>query len=127
MNLNEWTAEPIEGWEERTKELAKPELWVVAIHPMYELRQKFTPEEWERMLPKITMVEEFVKYMMAGMVKGTVKYSGDTWTTERWMAHLISEGADQANYQILLLDRWLKDKKDEEDALKRAKMAWEDK
>lgn len=118
-------ATPIDNWQKRTEGLAKPEYWSVTAAPSVELWQALTLEERVRLDAKVEMVINATKYLLAGMVKGTVKYTSDDWTLDRWMAHVIGEGADQFNYQILMFNTFLKEKKEREEQLIRIKRAWE--
>lgn len=120
-------ATPIEGWQERVEKLAKPGGWGVEISMSRDLFHALTAEELLRLDKKVAMIAEATKWMLAAMVKGTLKYTSDDWTVDRWMAHLIGEGADQMNYQILLFNAWQKQKQEEEDAIARTQRAWEEK
>ena len=103
---------PIPDWVERVERLARPENFHVRVMINDDddaLGQVLSPEEWRRLEIKLAFVEKFAAYMAAGMLKGCLKYTADDWTVESWMGHLIGEGADQANYQILLYEAWLKD------------------
>ena len=93
---------PKPGWEKRTKELAKPIFFWVSIGIDPALRQKLTKSENLRLNKKLYLVRQAATYMAAGMVKGTVKYKHDNNDVATWMAHVVGEGADQMNYQILL-------------------------
>lgn len=94
------------GWEERAQALCKPENFIVTIDLVKELIDNLSEEEIDRLKPKIWMVEEFASYMAAGQLKGTIKYPGEGWEVAEWFAHLIGEGADFANYQMLLFKKW---------------------
>lgn len=100
---------PIPNWVERVETWARPEHIQCSINVDLDLRLEFSDDEYERFKIKKAYVEKFAAYMAAGMVKGCLKYTSDDWTVESWMGHLIGEGADQANYQILLYEAWLKD------------------
>jgi len=93
-------------WEERVKNLCKPKHWHVSVYPYSILWLSLTEEEKIRMKKKIEMVEEGVGYLLAGMLKGTIKYEKDNISLAEWMAHLLDEGADQFNYIMLALNRW---------------------
>lgn len=94
------------GWEERAQSLCKPGNFNVQITYYFGLPDGLSKEEINRLEPKIKIVEEFAAYMAAGMLKGTIKYSGDGWEVAEWFSHLIGEGADFANYQMLLFKKW---------------------
>lgn len=100
---------PIPGWEKRVKELAKAEHFRVGIYVAPELSEKLSASENERLTWKLDLVADAVRYMAAGMLKGTVKYDTDAYTVEQWMAHVVGEGADQMNYQILLANGYAKE------------------
>ena len=99
------------GWEKRAKELAKPEYFYVSIGVRPELTYSLTTRESIRLNKKLQLVREAATYMAAGMVKGTIKYTHDNYDVATWMAHVVGEGADQMNYQILLADAFAKGKK----------------
>ena len=92
------------GWEKRTKELAKPEYFFISIGVKAQLRGRLTVKEYNGLEKKLVLVRQAATYMAAGMVKGTVKYPKDDLPVSTWMAHVVGEGADQMNYQILLAD-----------------------
>ncbi len=96
------------GWEARVKELCKPKYFQVGIHINPELDNQISPEEFARLRKKLDLVQQAAEYMAAGMLKGTLKYPTDDIPLERWVAHVVGEGADQMNYQILLADAFFK-------------------
>ena len=95
-----------EYWEKRAKELCNPDYWSIQIYPRSPIFEGMTQGEIKRLEPKIKMVQEAAQIMMAGMVKGTLKYPTDGFDIDKWMSHLIGEGCDQMNYQILLATAW---------------------
>ena len=46
---------------------------------------------------------------------GTIKYATDNYDLKQWFAHLIGEGADQMNYQMLLFQAWYAEQDHEAD------------
>lgn len=102
---------PRKGWEKRVEKLCDPEYWFVELSLRTDVADKLSKEEWDRLEKKLHMVQRFAAYMAAGMLKGTLKYSNDDYSLETWFAHLIGEGADQANYQILLENAFREKKK----------------
>ena len=96
------------GWEERAEALCKPEHFATMVVCKLPISKDspLTDDEWARLNKKLKLVEEWAAYMAAGMLKGTIKYPQDTWDIKQWMAHLVGEGADQSNYQMLLFNRW---------------------
>jgi len=90
------------GWEARVKELARAEFFQASVDLHPHLLGELTEVQIARLKVKLKLVEEAAEYMAAGMLKGTLKYPTDDVSLETWMAHVIGEGADQMNYQILL-------------------------
>ena len=80
--------------------------FLVHVQPSDIVWDALTTEEQQRFLPKLQLICEFACYMAAGMWKGTKKYHTDSYSLEQWCAHLAGEGADQANYQMLLINKW---------------------
>ena len=99
-------AQSLPGWEERAKDLARYELFKVSINPNATLLAGLTEDEKKRLFKKLRLVSNAARYMAAGMVKGTIKYATDSYDLKQWFAHLIGEGADQMNYQMLLFQAW---------------------
>ena len=100
-----------EGWMERAKFLCNPDHWIVNVGYGMPMHDALTKEERERLQPKIQMVMDAARIMLAGMVKGTIKYPTDGFDIDKWMDHLIGEGCDQMNYQVLLANAWKQSKK----------------
>ncbi len=98
------------GWEARAKVLARPEFFWISIGLDPKLTKGLSRSEHERLVKKLLLVREAATYMAAGMVKGTVKYPKDNLSLSTWMAHVVGEGADQFNYEILLADAFAKSK-----------------
>jgi len=99
-------AKALPFWEDRAVDLAKPELFKVAINPNVYLLARLNEDEKKRLFKKLRLVQNAARYMAAGMVKGTIKYAKDDYSLKQWFAHLIGEGADQMNYQMLLFQAW---------------------
>lgn len=106
--MKELLQQPEAGWEKRIQYLCKPEHFYVSVVPAAVL-SSLTTEQIERLLPKLELVVKAAKYMASGMLKGVLKYPTDDIAVEQWMAHVIDEGADQMNYQMLLWNAWVKD------------------
>ena len=102
-------AHALAGWEERAKHLARYDLFKVTINPNAYLLTGLTEDEKKRLFKKLRLVSNAARYMAAGMVKGTIKYATDNYDLKQWFAHLIGEGADQMNYQMLLFQAWYKE------------------
>lgn len=105
-NITGLQVKPVSGWEQRVEQLCKPEYFSDRLEPTLHLLSRLSDDEWKRLEPKLVLVRQAAKIMAAGMLKGTLKYSTDDYTIETWMAHLIGEGADQLNYQLLLVDAY---------------------
>ena len=99
-------ATPITNWEPRVKELCRPDNFRVYIDPTAALAVELSDRERTRLRRKLELVERYAQYMAAGMLKGTLKYPGDGYTLEQWVAHVVGEGADQSNYVVLMFDAW---------------------
>lgn len=97
---------PVDGWQERVKQFCKAEHFAVKIIQSAKLRKGLTLKERRRLAWKLDLVATAARYMAAGMLKGTLKYPKDDYTLEQWIAHVVGEGADQMNYQLLLFDRF---------------------
>ena len=102
-------ATPITNWEPRVKELCRPDNFRVYIDPTAALAVELSDRERTRLRRKLELVERYAQYMAAGMLKGTLKYPGDGYTLEQWMAHVVGEGSDYSNYVMLMFDKWSKD------------------
>lgn len=92
------------GWEERAERLCKAEKFFVAVDVLPSLMMELTDEEFVRLNLKLGLVKEFAGYMAAGILKGTLKYERDDYSVDQWMAHLVGESADLANYIVLLFN-----------------------
>lgn len=95
---------PIDDWQTKVEQVCKPEAFVVDIYVVDELH--LTREQRARLVKKLNLVADYARYLAVGMLKGTLKYTGDDWSVEQWMAHMIGEGADRACYDMLLFDAW---------------------
>jgi len=94
--------QPYEDWADRVEGFLDINNFVVDIQTSQRLLGSLSTEQKGRLAWKLELVEKAARYMAVGMLKGTLKYSHDAYTTEQWMAHVIDEGADQLNYQLLL-------------------------
>lgn len=93
--------ESVENWQELVKDIS-PEMFTVTINLKPEIAAKLTGTQLGRMRWKLELVEFGARAMAAGMLKGTLKYPTDDYSIDQWIGHLIGEGADQMNYQLLL-------------------------
>lgn len=110
VNITGLMVKPIEKWE-LLMELVDPKYFWVNIIISPELLEQLTETQITRLRVKLELVKHAAQIMAAGMLKGTLKYPTDDYSVEQWVAHLIGEGADQMNYQLLLADAYLKSKK----------------
>ena len=115
-----------DGWVSRVEALCKPEEWDVSCLPSTFLLNHLSAEEQRRLRVKIGIVERATRVMLAGMVKGTVKYSTDNYTMEQWMASVMGEGCDFINYINLMFTSWQLEKQQNEDAVAKCNRAWEE-
>ena len=99
---------PKEGWQERVGVLCKPENFDAHARCHYNVSTKLSEDEYQRLYKKLVLVEEWALYMAVGMLKGVLKYETDAYPLDQWMSHMIGEGVDQSNYQMLLFDAWRK-------------------
>lgn len=102
---------PSPGWERRVEELCKPEYFTVEVTIRDVVVGALTADELTRLGYKIELVRVAAQLMAAGMLKGVLKYPSDTWSVETWVSHLLGEGADQMNYQLLLADAYARTSK----------------
>lgn len=91
----------VENWQELVKDI-NPEMFTATVKLNPEIAAKLTATQIDRMRWKLQLVEFGARAMAAGMLKGTLKYPDDNYGIDQWMGHLIGEGADQMNYQLLL-------------------------
>ena len=108
MDITGTMVKPKENWQARCEELCKPNNFVVSVNAV-NLIGKVSNDEYERLYKKMRLVEEYAQYMAAGMLKGTIKYETDEYELKTWIAHVIGEGADQSNYELLMFDKWRRD------------------
>ena len=95
------------GWLERAELLARPENFAVNVS---WLSGGLSYSEQTALAYRLRLVEQWATYMAAGMVKGVLKYTHDESIGQRpvadWMSNLLGEGADVANYQMLMYAAW---------------------
>ncbi len=96
----------VEEWEEKAKALAKPEHFAVFIEVSDDVLNHLSTEEKNRLHWKLELVAFAARALAAGMLKGTIKYPNDQYGVERWMKHIMSEGADFFNYIILMFNEF---------------------
>jgi hypothetical protein len=101
-----------QGWEARYEQIKpKVQVHIPAGLLVSELEAAglLTPDEGDRAILKIRLVEPFVTRMVLNMIKGTVKYPTDEWSAEMWADAGMDDQADGINYSLLLKDRLRKD------------------
>ena len=64
---------------------------------------KLDIEQTKRTKLKLATVRKSAAIQAAGMLKGTLKYSYDTTDVRTLLEHLLQEGADQQNYNMMLV------------------------
>ena len=102
------------GWEERfnaIREHTTGEPILFYPHTLLselETRGLITHSEWMRATRKMHLIRPFVQKMVLNMLKGTVKYSHDNWSTETWHEMSTDDKVDSINYDLLLWDHLLR-------------------
>lgn len=92
------------NWEERYQQVKEQINIFLDPHKILDsLYQNnlITIEEWHRSLPKIYMLQPFITRMVVNMIKGTLKYTSDDWSTEIWQDMGMDDKVDGVNYEIL--------------------------
>lgn len=112
-NLIEHMRDGKPGWEARAA-VAKPNSFRIEITPRDEILQQLSNDEMLELSNLLEIVISNAAYQAVGMYKGLVKYHGNSQesTMEYWVAHLVTEQADQMNYAGLLYNAYknMKDK-----------------
>lgn len=67
-----------------------------------DIDRALTEEQKDTLAHKRAIVERSAKRMMAGMIKGTLKYSRSDLTQEEWLNYVFDEGCDLQNFIGLL-------------------------
>lgn len=96
-----------EGWETRYEEIKSfvhVSIDTGGILTTLYHRDLITDTEIERSSWKINLIEPFLTRMVLNMIKGTIKYSTDNWSTEAWQDMGMDDMADSVNYT--LLEKW---------------------
>lgn len=74
-----------------TREILEP----LFVHGIISL------EEYDRSTWKIKLIEPFVTRMVVNMIKGSIKYTTDTWDAATWQDMGMDDKADGINYELL--------------------------
>lgn len=104
----------IQDWMQRAEMLADPSLFAVDVRLQSQCWSQLSESEQTALTYRLGLVERWACYMAAGMMKGVLKYIHDSEVgigqrpVGDWMSNLIGEGADVANYQMLLFDAWIR-------------------
>jgi hypothetical protein len=101
-NITGMMRKPVFGWETRVAQLAVPSSFYATVGIDDHVYDSLSPSEQNRLDWKLALVEKYAAIMAAGMLKGTLKYDNDVYSLDEWISHIVGEGADQSNYQILL-------------------------
>lgn len=98
-NLIEKMRDGKPGWEARAAK-ATPDSFKIEIIIKDELLKDLSDSEIEELDRLLRIVQTCATYQAIGMFKGLVKYHGNSQeaTLEYWIAHLVTEQADQMNY-----------------------------
>ena len=108
----------VDGWQERARRLCRVENFDVTVEVPAWFENELSLEELKRLYYKLDLVVQSAKMQAAGMLKGTLKYAEDVDDMDTWLAHIVSEGADQQNYHMLHADfmrRKMAENKEEEE------------
>ena len=97
---------PKDNWRERVEKLCDARWFSVHIGTSMFVEGNLSEEERLRLDDKLALVKKAASLMAAGMLKGVLKYDTDDYPVETWLAHVLDEGADQMNYQMLLADAY---------------------
>lgn len=87
---------------DRIRELAVPENFPVNIRLELHRIQGLSNKEYGRLRRKMPLVEKAASKLVAGMVKGILKYDTDEWTVAQWLDYAEDEAIDLVNYMGLL-------------------------
>lgn len=60
-----------------------------------------TEDEYDRSMWKIKLIEPFLTRMVVNMLKGSIKYTTDTWDAATWQDMGLDDKADGVNYELL--------------------------
>lgn len=96
-----------EGWEERLERVEEElHVFVDVAGCIYEMQSEgiLTAEEVQRAHWKIALIRPFVTRMVLNMIKGTLKYPNDDWSTETWQDMGMDDKVDSVNYGLLFED-----------------------
>ncbi len=96
----------VQDWKDQVAYLAQPRYFKVTVEVDPDLSGSLTTSQADRLDYKLQLVERAAARMAANMLKGVLKYEADATSLVPWLEHLMDEGADQMNYQMLLIDAW---------------------
>ena len=97
-------AKPKANWQERVEKLCDSRWFSISIGTSAFVEGNLSGEERRRLETKLALVKSAASIMAAGMLKGVLKYDTDDYPVKTWLAHVLDEGADQMNYQMLLAE-----------------------
>jgi len=91
-----------EGWEERLVEFSTQDfecsIW------LNKSDDSLSDTEWERLVPKLRMIQKIAKKMALNMLKGTLKYTIDDWPMHIWEKMGDDDLVDAVMYRALERD-----------------------
>jgi len=85
-------------WESRLSEACDSENFRVLITAS---GLGLTDDEYDRLQPKLRLIEQFALRLAQNMVKGTIKYIHDDRSVEEWLGFEDDDYADAVNYRLL--------------------------
>ena len=100
-------AEINDGWE-TAYQVVKARTWV-ALFPKDILDPLLadgiiSEDVYDRSMWKIKLIEPFLTRMVVNMIKGSLKYTTDTWDAATWQDMGMDDQADGINYKLLFED-----------------------
>ena len=90
-----------DGWEERAEELCNMAQVRAWLSLSAAAKEQLSEEEIDRTMLKFQMLVPFVKQLMVGMLKGTLKYETDIHSLEEYQREIADELGDYVNYVLL--------------------------
>ncbi len=97
-------AEVNEGWEanyQAVRSRTKVSIDTRAVLDPLLADGLITEDEYDRSLWKIKLIEPFLTQMVVNMIKGSLKYTTDTWDAATWQDMSMDDQADGVNYKLL--------------------------
>lgn len=109
------------GWEEKYQEIRNSaylkefhdDLNLITGHLVDNLFRQglLTSDQGTRSLWKIKLLYPFITRMCINMMKGSIKYTTNDWSSETWADMGMDDKADSVNYDVLFQDHLRKEGK----------------